>query len=140
MGHLKTTWTEFWILLKPPSMQSTIWSVFKLIKYPGYFIIPLQIFNPRSFWIPPKLKKLLLMLLDCCCMPDVAMHEMDKSFEGYSALHSCQRKKIWFTKTESVLKFPILMWFVMIDIIPFKKKRIKSINRTFGLFLFYWMI
>ena len=36
------------------------------------------------------------MLLDCCCMPDVARHEMDKSFESYRCFTVVGRKYIYY--------------------------------------------
>ena len=36
------------------------------------------------------------MLLDCCCMPDVARHEMDKSFESYRCFTVVGRKSIYY--------------------------------------------
>ena len=38
------------------------------------------------------------MLLDCCCMPDVARHEMDKSFESYRCFTVVGRKHIYYQK------------------------------------------
>ena len=53
------------------------------------------------------------MLLDCCCMPDVARHEMDKSFESYRCFTVVGRKHIY----QKVMKKSLVMIVQMSDVL-----------------------
>ena len=56
------------------------------------------------------------MLLDCCCMPDVARHEMDKSFESYRCFTVVGRKYIYYYLPK-IMKKSLVMIVQMSDVL-----------------------